>query len=598
MSRLPKPTWLLIVMCSFLLASVAFARPPWAKSPKPHKTCVVKTTKKARTSRPRRGTLHCTRKPMGGDHTGVAPAQVGASGSPAPEVAVENGPASAGSDAASPLPSEGDSPPPEEVEAPPEEPEEGETPPEPPDEGEVPPEEGETPPEEEAPPSEEETPPEEEAPPSEEGETPPEEEAPPSEEPGVPGDILAQGEDFAGAPADVLLTSQADLSLADAEGCLGISASGEEIAFGGFDPGPEPGEVRLELVPGGSMPAQVRCPGVGGEETLDVTPAVPSAGGVLTDPIDQKYLAQVPFGRRSFWLQPWRSYLDTWPASRLRDALGINFNVTPAEADATARLLASSGFRLARVEISWNQLSYAEPDQFVDETSLRKKLVALREHGLRPLILLNANSGGPAPAKAVTLTTVSPAPAGSRSVQLDQSSAAAVAPGRTGFVGLSFGGNPDVLITAVDDDGLATLSRPLPAALSAGPHSGSTLLFGPFGPPKLANGSPNPEFQRTLTGWLEYVDTVVGEASSVFGADGYDLEVWNELSFGSQFLDEGNYYSPRRVEGSGSVTKELLSATVAHLREGGVSDGVGISDGFASQTPFASGEKSRWEPRR
>jgi hypothetical protein len=582
MSRLPKPTWLLIVMCSFLLASVAFARPPWAKSPKPHKTCVVKTTKKARTSRPRRGTLHCTRKPMGGDHTGVAPAQAGASGSPAPEVAAENVSTPAGSDAASPLPSEGDSPPPEEVEAPPEPPEEGETPPEPPDEGEVPPEEGETPPEEEAPP-------EEEVPPGE-GETPPEEEAPPSEEPGVPGDIQAQGEDFAGAPADVLLASQASLSLADAEGCLGISASGEAIAFGGFDPGPDPGEVRLELVPGGSMPAQVRCPGVGGEETLDVAAAAPSAGGVLTDPIDQKYLAQVPFGRRSFWLQPWRSYLDTWPASRLRDALGINFNVTPAEAEGAARLLSSSGFRLARVEISWNQLSYADPDQFVDEVSLRKKLTALREHGLRPLILLNANSGGPAPAKPVTLTTVTQAPAGARTVQLAPDSAAAVVPGRTGFANLSFGGNPDILVTAVDPDGEATLSRPLPSSLAVGAHPGSTLRYGPFGPPKLANGDPNPEFQQTLAGWLEYADAVTREVSSVFGADGYDLEVWNELSFGSQFLDETNYYSPQRVSGSGSVTNEMLKETVAHLRgPGGVAPGVGISDGFASQTPFASG---------
>jgi hypothetical protein len=439
-----------------------------------------------------------------------------------------------------------------------------------------------------------EAPPEEEALPEEEAEDPveeEEEEAPPTEEPGDPAGTLARGEDFGGAPADVLLISRNDISVASAEECVGISASGETMAFGAVDPGSEPGEVRLELVPGGSMPARVRCPGAGGEETLDVAPAAPSAGGVLTDPIDPANLTRVPFGRRSFWLQPWRSYLDTWPASRLREALGINFNVTPAEADGTARLLASSGFQLARVEISWNQLSYEDPGEFADEASLREKLVALREHGLRPLILLNANSGGPAPAEPLTLTTVAPAPAGARSVQLDQGSAAAVVPGRTGFAGLSFGGNPDVLITAVGEDGLATLSRPLPAVLGAGPHAGSTLRYGPFGPPELGDGDPNPEFQRTLAGWLEYVDAVTGEATSVFGPSGYDLEVWNELSFGSQFLDERSYYSPRRVEGSGSVTRELLRATVAHLRdpENGVSPEVGISDGFASQTPFASG---------
>src|SRR4051812_38462114 len=87
MYRLPKPTWLLIVMCSFLLAGVALARPPWTKPPKPHKACVLKTTKKARSSRSRRGALQCTRKPTRGGHAGIGPAKGGAGGPPAPEAA-------------------------------------------------------------------------------------------------------------------------------------------------------------------------------------------------------------------------------------------------------------------------------------------------------------------------------------------------------------------------------------------------------------------------------------------------------------------------------------------------------------------------------
>ncbi len=559
MSSLLRRTWILVVMFTCLLVVVAVARTLPDKPQRSHKTCVLKTTKKARLSEPRhrRGSLRCTRKSGAGEKASVAPSQAGTPPVPAPTPAASEGISPA---AVSPGLEEGQSPP-EESEVPP-----GEEEVPPPEEEVQLPEEGETPP------------PEEELPP--EGE-----ESPAPEDPGV----LAPGEDFAGAPAAVLLAPQAGVSLEQAQGCVGITA-GAATPFGGSGPGPQPGELSLELVPGGSMPAQVRCPAADGTETLDVAPAAPSAGGVLADPIDPEDLAQVPFGRRSFWLQPWRSYLDTWPASRLRDALGINFNVTPSEADATARLLASSGFRLARVEISWNQLSFADPDEFVDEAGLRRKLEALREHGLRPLILLNANSGGPAPAEPVTLTTLAAAPAGARTVRLDQASAAAVAPSRTGFAGLSFGGNPDVLVTAVDNDGDATLSRPLPAALAAGAHPGSTLRYGPFAPPRLAGGQPNPEFQRTLAGWLEYVDAVTREASSVFGADGYDLEVWNELSFGSQFLDEANYYSPRRFNGSGSVTDALLKATVAHLRgSDGVAAGVGISDGFASQTPFASG---------
>ena len=81
------------------------------------------------------------------------------------------------------------------------------------------------------------------------------------------------------------------------------------------------------------------------------THASPVASETVSDPIDRKYLTEVPFGSTSFWIQPWRAYLDTWPASRLLDSLGINFNVNAAQARATARLLHKSGFKLARIEL-------------------------------------------------------------------------------------------------------------------------------------------------------------------------------------------------------------------------------------------------------
>ena len=319
------------------------------------------------------------------------------------------------------------------------------------------------------------------------------------------------------------------------------------------------------------------------------------ASGVVSDPIDPKYLTEVPFGTSSFWIQPWRAYLDTWPASRLLDSLGINFNVTAAEAPDVARLLDESGFKLARIEISWNMLSYEDPAKFVNEPKIHTLLSALHNHGLRPLILLNSNSGGPTPAKEVSLETTAEAPAGAQSVKLTPASAAEVVPGKTGFDKLSFGGNPDILITSVSGNGVAMLSKPLPNALPTGTHKGSTLLYAPFGPPKLPNGATNPAFQATLAGWLSYVATVSHEAESIFGAGGYDLEIWNELSFGSQFLNAENYYSPigedRRGAVTNEITKALLDETVAYVRNpaNGISPAVGITDGFASQTPFASG---------
>jgi hypothetical protein len=365
------------------------------------------------------------------------------------------------------------------------------------------------------------------------------------------------------------------------------------------------------------------------------------ACGVECDPIDPRYLTSLPFGASSFWIQPWRAYLDTWPGSRLIDALGVNFNVNGNLAPDVARLLHDSGFRLARIEIGWGALSYANPDRFVHEAEVRARLLALRRYGLRPLILLNANSGDPAPAKKLVLTTVAPAPAGSTTVTLTAASAAAVVPGKSGFdasvfkpvtgrrkrghrkartgprltpaqrrarhearraarraaaaAGLTrtvLEGNPGLLITKVSGD-VATLSRPLPSELPAGSYRGSTLLYAPFGPPKLANGSPNPAFQDTLAGWLKYVATICRQAREIFGPGGFDLEIWNELSFGSQFLDVEKYSadpesSSREVVKE--VTKALLEETLAFVRNpaNGISSQVGVSDGFASESPFPS----------
>ena len=327
---------------------------------------------------------------------------------------------------------------------------------------------------------------------------------------------------------------------------------------------------------------------------------VAASEGTLTDPIDPKFLTDVPFGRTSFWIQPWRAYMDTWPASHLLDAVGINFDVTPRDAEPAAQLLQDSGFKLARVSITWNALSYDDPTSLRDtnEAALRTRLTALHNHGLRPLILLDSNSGDPAPSKRVTLETVQAAPAGAATVTLTPASAAEVVPGKTGFNDLTFGGSPDILIASVGPGDVATLSRPLRKDLPTGKHGGTTLLYAPFGPPTLADGQPNPAFTATLDGWLSYVATACKLVSSVVGPEGYDLEIWNELTFGSQFLNSANYYSASGEAASkngNGVTKEVVkalrAATVAFVRNpaNGLSPAIAITDGFASETPFPSG---------
>ncbi len=315
-------------------------------------------------------------------------------------------------------------------------------------------------------------------------------------------------------------------------------------------------------------------------------PEASPRAGTLTRPIDPRQQTSLAFGERSHWLQPWRGYLDTPPATRLRDAIGINFNVEPEEAEATARLLSQSGFRRARVEFGWDSLSYEDPASLAHPDRFRTVLSALKQHGIRPLILLNANQGAPGPTRFFSVGLAQPAPAGARRVRLTPSTARLVAPGRSGL-NAADGKAADVLFTSIDASGVAVLSKPLPEALPAGDQPAATLLYEPFGPPQLASGQPNPRFERTLAGWLDYSRTIVREARAVLGSDSFDVEIWNELSFGSDFLYQERYYSPPRERGKGDVTAAILERTVAALRE--ESGQIGIGNGFASQSPFPSG---------
>ena len=313
----------------------------------------------------------------------------------------------------------------------------------------------------------------------------------------------------------------------------------------------------------------------------------PASAGTLKNPIDPEQQTALAFGARSHWLQPWRAYLDTLPATRLRDAIGINLNVSAEEVPATAQLLARSGFRRARVEIGWNQMDFADPTRVENPGRLRQHLEPLKANGIRPLILLNANHGIPGPARFFDAVLAQPARSGDRRVRLDPVSAGRVVPHRTGLNSEDPWRAADVIFTAVDAAGWATLSRPLPRDLAAGAHPAATLRYGPFGPPTLPNGNPNPAFEDTLTGWLSYVGAVTREAQAILGSDNFDVEIWNELSFGSDFLYQERYYDPPRERGGGDVTQAILERTVAYLRgpRSGVG-GVGIGDGLANQRPW------------
>ena len=314
--------------------------------------------------------------------------------------------------------------------------------------------------------------------------------------------------------------------------------------------------------------------------------AAAASWNTLSNPINPGELTKMPWGSSSYWLQPWRSSLTTRSAASLQSALGINFNVGVGEAMSTARLLHDAGIRRARLEISWNHMSYSNPSQLLNQSGWAQYITAMRVNGIRPLILLNGDPKGPTPMMPISLTVTTPAVAGATTVTLDPVSAAKVVPGLTGFDEGSYAAR--VLITSVDPNGVATLSQPLPASLAAGPAPATTFAFAPFAPPYLADGSPNPRFQQTLAGYLTYAKAVCQFVASVYGSDNFDVEVWNENQV---FLNESNYFNPVPDPGStGSTTTAVLQATIAMLRNpaNGLTH-VQVGDGFSSQSPWTSG---------
>jgi hypothetical protein len=286
--------------------------------------------------------------------------------------------------------------------------------------------------------------------------------------------------------------------------------------------------------------------------------------------------------------------METLPASTLTNSVGINFNVAPADAGPAAHLLAESGFKRARIEVGWSAMSYAHPAQLQEPAALEALLHALKEAGIRPLILLNANDRDPGPSETFNARVTQAAPVGARTVEVDAASAARIVPGLSGF-DVPNGPDAAFIATAISPSHQVQLSQPLPVAVPPGSYPMTTLRYEPFAPPFTAAGQPNLPFEETLAGWLAYVKAVTSEARAVMGGEGFDVEIWNELSFGSDFLNVGNYYNPvpASLQGVGSVEEQLLDRTVQWLRTpaSGVPN-IGIGDGFADQTPFAAGSTS------
>jgi len=300
-----------------------------------------------------------------------------------------------------------------------------------------------------------------------------------------------------------------------------------------------------------------------------------------TDPLFQTDLF---FGLHSQWVQPWRGYLETVPASWFLNGTGVVLN--SPNPDLVCQMLARHGIALTRIEIGWGNVRL---DGSITNPAAIAALQACKNNGLRPIILLNANQGVPCPLTGFTASVAADAPAGATTLTLTDTTG--FVPGKTGLSNLTTYKAAEVLVTAVNGN-TVSLSKPLPKALAAGTSLAmATLKYRPFSVPGSA------DYNATLAGWQAYVQTVGQLATQYLGPGGYDLEVWNELTFGSDFLSINDYYDPPFAPyDEQAIWGALVKATadVANANPA-LFAGVEISDGFANTIPWPA---SSTEPDR
>jgi len=302
-------------------------------------------------------------------------------------------------------------------------------------------------------------------------------------------------------------------------------------------------------------------------------------------PIDPGQLTRVAFGSYSHWLQPWRGYLETTPATRFLDGIGIVLNTHRGEDnEQILRMFAKCGFKHVRVEIPWGAVNFDDETRLNNAADAAARLRACRAADLRPLILLNGHHGAPCPLRAFERTVTAAAEAGAREVTLDKTDGLVL--GHSGLSNSQHYIAAEFLITRIEGNKV-TLSKPLPAKLAAGTRvKMATLKYAPFGDAR------TPEGQATLAGWKRYVHTIAEFAGATLDTQddddqGFDLEIWNEMSFGSNFIRQSQYYNPPPGFNENEVYLDVVRATAeAAEADARLFRGVRLEDGFSNTLPW------------
>ncbi len=306
-------------------------------------------------------------------------------------------------------------------------------------------------------------------------------------------------------------------------------------------------------------------------------------------------------GSHSHWLQPWRDLVATRSLAAFQGGIGLNCD--PGYPSSLS-MFASAGFRHVRVSLLWALASYDNPGtiSLADNAETVTFVRAAQAAGLRPLVLAQAIDQGPCPYQLIETEASGAVDASATTITL--ASAKGLKVGYSGLTGyftsptqtsLDYLSPVQImapaLITNIKGKTI-TLSKPVGIPIPAeATLVFNQLLYKPWSEIGTA------DYNATMAGWTSYLGAISTFMQTVLGtagaADlGFDLELWNETSFGSSFLDINNYYaSPvvpeQYVGGVPAVIPDIVAQSSAYiLANPAAFSGVRVTDGFASVSPM------------
>jgi hypothetical protein len=71
---------------------------------------------------------------------------------------------------------------------------------------------------------------------------------------------------------------------------------------------------------------------------------------------DPSFQTDLFFGLHSQWIQPWRGYLETVPATRFLNGVGVVLR--SANPDLVSEMLSRHGISITRFEVGWSEVSW------------------------------------------------------------------------------------------------------------------------------------------------------------------------------------------------------------------------------------------------